>query len=142
MKDQETGIIEGSIATEENFPGEEPKDQQKGKVPKTPKIQISKLFSTLKQKVLFLKRPKFITIIILFLIVMIIYVGLVVFLAKQPKENIDRAIVIPSSTPQVNAKDLPAEITNKKDAYYKDLEILDSDLKNSAFPQVDLNITF
>lgn len=142
MKDQETGIIEGSITTEENFPQGELKNTPKTKTSKIPKISPAKILQKLRQKITYLKRPKFATIVILFLSIIAIYVGLVVFLAKQPKENIDRSIVIPSSTPQTNAKDLPAEITNKKDAYYKDLEILDSDLKNSAFPQVDLNITF
>ena len=142
MKDQETGVIEGSIATEENLPGKEPKDQQKGKAPKIPKVQVLKIISAFKQKILYLKRPKFITIIILFLAIVVLYTGLVIFLSKQPKENQSPPIIIPSSTPQANAKELPAEINNKKDAYYKNLEILESDLKNSTFPQVDLNITF
>ena len=141
MKNQETGIIEGSIATEENFSPDK-KPVEKPKLSKIPKIQPREIFENLKKKILYFKRPKFITIIILFLSIITIYVSLVVFLSKQPIQNQNKSVVIPNSTPQINTKELPAEINNKKNVYYKDLEILDSDLGNTTFPQVDLNITF
>ncbi len=141
MKDQETGVIEGSIATEENFTPELQKIK-KAKASKIPKVELAKIIAGVKQKILSLKKPKFITIIILFVAIILVYVGLVVFLAKQPKENQNPSVILPSSTPGVYTKNLPDEITNKKTQYYQDLESLDGDLQNLFFPQTDLNMTF
>lgn len=143
MKDQETGVIEGSIATEENFTPEQ-KNIQKAKASKMPTISVKKVLAKAKQKILSLKRPKFITIIVLFVSIIAVYVALVVFLSKQPKETGQSIIPFPTPSPtsQTNTKNEPEEIRNKKEQFYKDLESLDSDLRNSAFPQVYLNMTF
>lgn len=142
MKDQETGVIEESIIAEENLAPEQ-KNGQKVQPVKTPKLSAKKILENVKQKILSLKRPKLMTIIILFASIVTVYVGLVVFLSKQPTENSGQIILQPTSpTPQINIKNEPEEIRNKKEQFYKDLESLDSDLRNSTFPEVDLNITF
>lgn len=142
MNDQETGVIEGAIVAEENLTPEQ-KNAPKVKSPKKLKTSAKKLFENVKRKILSLKRPKFITIIILFVSIITVYVALVVFLSKQPTENSGQTILqLTSPTPQINIKNEPEEITSKKEQFYKDLESLDGDLRNSIFPQVDLNITF
>lgn len=141
MNDQETGVIEGTIVAEENLTPEQ-KNAPKVKSPKKLKTSAKKLFENVKQKILSLKRPRLVTIIILFMSVIAVYVALVVFLSKQPEETGQSIIPFSSPTSQTNTKNEPEEITSKKEQFYNDLESLDSDLRNSTFPQVDLNITF
>ncbi|OGD86107.1 hypothetical protein A3B51_03150 [Candidatus Curtissbacteria bacterium RIFCSPLOWO2_01_FULL_41_18] len=141
MNDQETGVIEGTIVAEENLTPEQ-KNAPKVKSPKKLKTSAKKLFENVKKEILSLKKPRLMTIIILFVSIITVYVALVVFLSQQPKETDQSIIPISSPTFQTNIKNEPEEITSKKEQFYKNLESLDSDLRNSIFPQVDLNITF
>ena len=141
MNDQETGVIEGAIVAEENLTPEQ-KNAPNVKSPKKLKTSAKKLLENVKKKILSLKRPRLMTIIILFVSITTVYVALVVFLSQQPEETGQSIIPFSSPTSQTNTKNEPEEITAKKEQFYKNFESLDSDLKNSIFPQVDLNITF
>lgn len=141
MKDQETGIMEGAIVGEEGPNGPQPEPPQKEQTgPKKPKFLLfSKLISFLTTW----RRPKVITFIILFLIIVLVYFALILLSKKSFAIPITTRIFeeySPTPTPSINPEIEAAK--EKVELYKKDISTYTLEDTDLAIPNADLNIKF
>src|SRR3989344_4230437 len=144
MTSQEINPMEGEIFTAENSPeGKKPEETQKPKAKKhfslpKPALIVSK-FKNLKDTV---RKPKFLAILTLIVIIPIIYIAFIALSAKptsQPAVDIITPDTQNSNTPVDKEQEL---IENKIKSFKDDLELLETDTADLAFPKVDLDIKF
>ena len=144
MTSQEINPMEGEVFTAENTPkGEKAGEAKKPKVKKhfslpKPALLVSKL-KNLKDTV---SKPKFLAILTLIVIIPIIYIA---FIALSASPNSQPAVDI--ITPETQNSDTPVDkeqelIENKIKSFSNDLELLETDTAELAFPKVDLDIKF
>lgn len=137
MKEEEFGPIEQEI-TKEEIP-----QKSAGEKPKTlPKIQIAKVKASSLSILNGLKRPKIITLIILFGIGLLVYLGLTLMTTRQEEEETKLSTAetpaVPSATPDATL----ANIAQRVEAYGQKIDSLDNFKKKLAKPIVDLEISF
>ena len=140
MKDQEIGLMENEIVEEENVSTPTPKTDEKTK--KKIKIYPANILGFLKSLVFSFKKPKIITLFILFASIIVIYAGLTLLSVKQKDEKPNIAkIEAESPSPQATVDPNLAQIQKRVEEYNQKLDNLASPKRPSA-PQVDLNIKF
>ena len=90
-----------------------------------------------------LTKPKIITLVILFMIILATYFALLLLSANKPEENLSS---IPTNTTTYSPKPLvdpeTAALINKVETYNKKLDTLNNYPKKLAPPSVQLDISF
>ena len=136
----EAEIMEQEIVKEENLEssGETPTDG-----PKKPKLELKKTTETLRTFSKHLKRPKSITIAVLFLTVILISVALNL-LSKKNQEIITTSTESQTNlpSPEATASTSNENINQKVKSYTNKLNSLDNYQKELQKPIVDLDISF
>ncbi len=144
MSEQDTGVMEkGYLDAEEALP-EENQNQGKKKLA-LPKIKVpspKNLLAKIKSLPQLFKRPKFIIISSLVILSLII---LLAFFKLSSKSNYTPSVDVvelPLVSPTPNVDPEFEAIKKQVDEYNSNLGKLNTDLKDLAFPQVDLKISF
>lgn len=140
MRDQEIGLMESEIVEEENTSTPTSKTDEKTK--KKIKIHPANILGFLKNLVFSFKKPKIITLFILFASIIVVYAGLTLLSVKQKETEPSIAkIEAESPSPQATIDPDLAQIQKRVEEYNQKLNNLTS-LKRPAAPQVNLNIKF
>lgn len=132
MNSESTGPMEQEIINEENIP--EP-DNQKNEGPKLklPKIKIH----------LSLKKPRLITLVILFGLIVVIYLGLILLSSKGQNEIVTAPLPLTTTTsPKSSSNPQFADLSKKIETYNNQLDNFRDYQKKLAPPQVQLDISF
>lgn len=132
MNSESTGSMEQEIINEENIP--EPVDQKKeGSKLKLPKINIH----------LTLKKPRLITLVILFGLIMVIYLGLLLLSSKDQNEIVTTyQPVTATASPKSSIDPQFADLSKKIETYNNKLDNFRDYQKKLAPPSVQLDISF
>ena len=132
MNSESTGPMEQEIINEENIP--EPVNQKnEGPKLKLPKIKIN----------LTLKKPRLITLAILFGLIVVIYLGLILLSSKDQNEIVTAPPLVTTTTsPKSSINPQFADLSKKIESYNNKLDNLDDYQKKLALPQVQLDISF
>ena len=141
MKDQQQGLMEEEIMTEELGQSEE--SQQTPDAKKTSKFQIKNLLTTTQKIAFRFKKPKIVTLAFLFILLITIYSALAL-LSKRNQQEIPSVptVELTSPSPQASIDSKLAEITKKVENYNKKLENLDNYSTKLTPPIVDLKVEF
>jgi len=141
MKDQQQGLMEEEIITEEL--GQREESQQTPDAKKISKFQIKNLLTTTQKIALRFKKPKIATLVLLFIFLIAIYSALAL-LSKRNQQEIPSVptVELTSPSPQASIDSKLTEITKKVENYNKKLENLDSYSSKLTPPIVDLEIEF
>lgn len=135
-EEEEFGPIEQEIIKEET-------QKSAGERSKfLPKIQTAKVKASILNILRGVRRPKIITLIILFGIGLLVYLGLTLMTTRQEKEETKPST---QETPTVPSATSDASLTNiaqKVEAYGQKIDSLDNFQKKLAKPIVDLAIDF
>ena len=138
MKEEQLGVMENEILTEENrFPAEKPEENLQNS-PKKPPVSQS-----LRNWFYKLRAPKPVTYIILMCLIVIIYTSLLLTAQKNTKQS-PKPSPSPSTEPTPEPIEDTAlnEIIRKVDAYNKNLDLLNSTTRKFEPPNIDLDINF
>lgn len=144
MSGSDTNLMEGDILQEENLGIPKEQTQPQNSKPAAPKKTLPKFDSkNLFTKLSKLKRPKPITIIIVFFVMIIMFSSLVVLEDKIPQEQIldpDILITSPRPTPKIS-EDLQ-KVLDEVNAYDSKVKNLNESFRNYPPPKVDLDVKF
>jgi len=132
MNSESTGPMEQEIINEENIP--EPVNQKnEGPKLKLPKIKIN----------LTLKKPRLITLAILFGLIVVIYLGLILLSSKDQNEIVTAPPLVTTTTsPKSSINPQFADLSKKIETYINKLDNFRDYQKKLAAPQVQLDISF
>lgn len=138
-QDEET--MEQEITKEENLKAE-PSETSPKKAPRI-NIQSKQVFSLLKTFVLRFKRPRMITIIILFSTLVLVSIGLNL-LSKKNQEAASNSVTFQNNSPSPETSTNPntESITKRVKVYTDKLNSLDNYQQKLQKPIVDLDISF
>ena len=132
--------MEQEIVKEENIT---PQENETAKNPPKLNVQPKKILERLKIIALHLKRPKLITIIILFSTLVVIAIALNLLSKKNQEEILSPpAIQTNSPSPQASGDISTQNITQRVKTYNSKLESLDNYQQKLQRPIVDLDISF
>lgn len=140
MSEQDNNLMEGQILTEEGTS----QSSQKEKVASQSQLSLPKVeIHSLKEKILAFKKPKPITIIFLFIILVATLAGLVMLSNRGSQEeeiNPDVVIASPIATPVQSEE--TTKIYKNLDNYDQKVDNLNESIDNYGPPRVDLNVNF
>lgn len=145
MNNQDINTMEGEILASENIPesSNAQKNAQKPKIKK--QIQIPKINSItskltgIKEVV---KKPRFIIISILIILIPIVYIGFILFNSNS-NSNLPIDNIIPDTQkPEEQIDENLKLIKNDINTFRNELELLETDLAELNFPQVDLKVEY
>lgn len=143
MKDEQTGLMEEEIGKEDKIAS-----------PKQPQITTDKtknkilfgpiqLFNWAKKISLGIKRPKIITLVILFSVMVATYTALALLASKkEPPPITETAGEIPSPTPKKITDPKLIEIANEVENLKTEIDKQEAFSKDLFPPVLDLNISF
>lgn len=141
MSSPDTNLMEGDILAEENLNTTAAQPAKKPEVPKKPLPKIDP--KVVVSKISKLKRPKPITIIAVFFVIILSFTALIVLEDKIPQEKIvdpDVLITSPRPTPK-NSEELNM-VLEEVSKYQDKVNNLNESYKNYPLPKVDLNVKF
>jgi len=133
MNQDEIKPMEEEITSEETVPQTNQQEKEQKPKVKLPKIKLH--FTVTK--------PKIITLVILFMIIMVTYFALLLLASNSQENNLPATVTDTTSySPKPSIDPQIADLTNKVDAYNKQLDTLDNYQKKLAPPSVQLDISF
>jgi len=136
----ESNMMEGDILKEEALT-EPVKKPEPITIPKKslPKIDPA----VIKTKILLFRKPKLITVIVVFLLVILSFSLLIVLDVKRPKEDIVNPDVVIASPKSTSAPDkVETEIEKNLRTYEEKVKNLDDSIGSYPPPKVDLDFEF
>lgn len=140
MKEQDTNLMEGDILTEEVASQSPPKGKTRPFIKlKIPNIKMSMIV----EKILTFKKPRFISVLILFLAFVLTLTALIVLSSKKSQQ----AETLPDvkiATPVANSKEIEElrDIFKDLDSYDEKVNNLNDSIDSYRPPVVELNISF
>ncbi|KKR78330.1 MAG: hypothetical protein UU23_C0001G0094 [Candidatus Curtissbacteria bacterium GW2011_GWA1_40_9] len=143
MSRQDTNLMEGEILTEETLDENSNKNNEfhnpNSFKPKFPKVNPK----TLKNSLRSIKKTKFLTILLSFIVLITSFSALVILSSKKPQEQIvDPSILITSPKPTPKTNQELQQLLGDINKYTKKIEGLSTSIKNYPPPKVDLEIKF
>ncbi|OGD88570.1 hypothetical protein A2693_03650 [Candidatus Curtissbacteria bacterium RIFCSPHIGHO2_01_FULL_40_12] len=142
MKDEQTGLMEEEILKEEEkFATPMQPDNKEDKI-KSKRAPI-RLYDLAKKAALSIKRPKIITLFLLFAIILAIYTALALLASKrQPEEITQTTIETSSPSPEVVTDPALIKIANDIDNFKLELDKQEGFSSDLFPPILDLEISF
>ncbi len=143
MSRDDTNLMEGDILTEENLSEDEQKNKSAQPAASVEKISPKTSPKHLKDYLKFIKKPKFVTIIIAFIILITSFSAIAVLSEKTMQDEIvDPGVLLtsPKPTPEVD-KELK-KVLDEIDSFSKKVDNLETSIKNYPPPKVDLDVKF
>lgn len=132
MSQDDIKPMEEEISSEEIAAEASQQQEHKSEI-RLPKIKLHFTFT----------KPKIITLVILFMIILATYFALLLLSSNKPK---DELTIIPTNTtsysPKPSVDPQTADLINKVETYNKKLDTLDNYQKKLAPPSVQLDISF
>ncbi len=142
MKDEQTGLMEEEIAREDKLAQQNPKQTTPAKT-KPKAIDPQAVFARTKKIILGIKRPKILTLTILFAVLLTAYTALALLASKkEPPPIAEPQLEIASPTPKQITDPRLLEIADNIEEFKTELEKQEKLTDEFLPPIIDLNISF
>lgn len=143
MKDEQTGLMEEEILKEEEQTTAFKQAQMEQKKKKTAKLSLQLFYNFAKKVVLGFKRPKIITLVLLFSAVVVIYTALALLASKkQPEEIIQPTVELSSPSPKTITDPTLLKIAQDVNKFKSELVKQEGFSGDLLPPILDLDISF
>ncbi len=142
MSKDDTGLMEQEIINEENTKIVPPPVQQQNQKSQTTKIQPQKIFSAFKNILISSRKPKLVTLILLFIMILVVYFALILLSQRQKEIPQVPSLTTQNFSPKTSQNPQVSNLNAQISAFNSKLDALDNYQKKLSLPSTELDISF